>query len=547
MKRFLIITGIVVGVIILAILIVPLFINVDSFRPDVEKKLSDALGRQVKIGKIQASLFSGGAQADDISISDDPAFSKSPFLQASSLQIGLELMPLIFSHQLKIDSFTINKPDIILLKNGAGKWNYSSLGNSSSAEKTKPSSNSGAVPDFSVGKFQIQDGKIRVAEVGPRGIGREHAYQNVNLLAHNISAHSVIPFVLSAAIPGGGSLEVQGQAGPLDAQDSAKTPLDTKVTLEHADLAASGLFDPASGPGGIVDFDGTVKSDGHHVVSDGKAKGSNLRLVKGGAPAHQPVSLDYHSDSSLDSQVTNLKADVHTGNSTAVASGTLSARGEDTLAHLNIVGKNMAVNDIEGLLPAFGMNLPSGASLQGGTINTNLNAEGPLDNLVITGPVNVSGTHLTGFNLSSKLAVIAAFTGIKPSNDTLIQTLSSALRVSPEGVHADNILLDVPSIGQLTGNGIISSNQALNFKMLLKLAGGGGLLGQLTNVSAGVQNKGIPFLITGTSSDPEFKPVLGGMAGLFGGAGQQSQSQTGQQQGVGGFLNNLLNKKKKPQ
>jgi AsmA protein len=546
MKRFLVITGIVVGVIILAILIIPLFINVDSFRPEIEKKLSDALGRQVKIGKIQASLFSGGAEADNISISDDPAFNKSPFLQASSLQIGLQIMPLIFSHQLKIDSLTIKKPDIILLKNSAGRWNYSSLGNSSAPSKTKSPSDSSSAPDFTVDKFQIEDGKIRVAQVSSRGTGREHAYQNVNLLAHNISAHSVIPFVLSAAIPGGGSLEVQGQAGPLDAQDSAKTPLDAKVTLEHADLAASGLFDPSSGPGGIVDFDGTVKSDGHHVVSEGKAKGSNLRLVKGGSPARQPVSLDYHADSSLDSQITNVKADVHTGNSTAVASGTLNAQGENTLAHLAVTGKNIAVNDVEGLLPAFGMNLPSGASLQGGTINTNLNAEGPLDNLVITGPVNVSGTHLTGFNLSSKLAVIAAFTGIKPSNDTLIQTLSSALRVAPEGVHADNILLDVPSIGQLTGNGVISSNQALDFKMLMKLAGGGGLLGQLTNVSAGVQNKGIPFLITGTSSDPVFKPQLGGVAGLFGAVGGQPQSQTGQKQGVGGFLNNLLNKKKQP-
>src|SRR5436853_3923592 len=94
MKRFWIIAGIVVGVIILAILIVPLFINVDSFRPDIEQKLSTSLGRTVHIGKIQASLFSGGARADNISISDDPAFNKGPFLQASSLQIGLQCMPL---------------------------------------------------------------------------------------------------------------------------------------------------------------------------------------------------------------------------------------------------------------------------------------------------------------------------------------------------------------------------------------------------------------------------------------------------------------------
>src|SRR5579864_5380508 len=142
MKRFFIIIGIVVGVVIVAILLLPFFVNVDSFRPDVEKKLSDALGRQVHIGKITASIFSGGAQAENISISDDPAFSKGPFLQASSLQIGLQFIPLIFSHQLKIDSLTIKKPDILLLKNSAGKWNYSSLGNSSQGGKTKPQSDS---------------------------------------------------------------------------------------------------------------------------------------------------------------------------------------------------------------------------------------------------------------------------------------------------------------------------------------------------------------------------------------------------------------------
>src|SRR5215469_14413770 len=112
MKRFLIIAGIVLGVLIVAILLLPLFINVDSFRPEVEKKLSEALGRQVQIGKISASIFSGGAEADNIVISDDPAFNKGPFIQASSLQIGLQWMPLIFSRQFKIDSLTIKKPDI---------------------------------------------------------------------------------------------------------------------------------------------------------------------------------------------------------------------------------------------------------------------------------------------------------------------------------------------------------------------------------------------------------------------------------------------------
>src|SRR5215471_1538092 len=476
MKRFLVIVGIIVGVILVVLLLVPLFVNVDSFRPEVEKKLSEALGRQVQIGKISASFFSGGAGADNISISDDPAFNKGPFIQASALQIGLEWMPLIFSRQLRISSLTLKNPDILLLKNGAGKWNYSSLGNSAQSAKTRseaPAKSSSSSADFSVDKLHIQNGKIRVAQLTGRSVGKEHAYEKVDLTARNISLHSVIPFTLSAVTPGGGSLEVQGQAGPLDSQDAAKTPFDARLTLQHADLAASGLFDPALA--GVVDFDGTVKSDGKRLVSSGKAKASSLRLVKGGSPSRKPVTLDYKSEYGLDSDAGTVNANVHTGNSTANANGTLNARGESTIAHVKLEGKNMAVNDVEGLLPAFGVNLPSGATLQGGVINMSLNAEGPLDRLVIDGPVNISGTHLSGFNLTSKLAAIAAFTGIKSSNDTLIQTFSSALRVAPEGLRADNILLDMPAIGQITGSGAISNNQALDFKMLLKLVNGGGM------------------------------------------------------------------------
>jgi len=196
-----------------------------------------------------------------------------------------------------------------------------------------------------------------------------------------------------------------------------------------------------------------------------------------------------------------------------------------------------------------GVTMPSGASLKDGVINMNLNAEGPLDRMVITGPVDISGSHLSGFSLSSKLAPLAALTGLKPSADTLIQTFSSGLRVAPEGIRADNIVLDVPSLGQVTGNGIIGSNQALDFKMLLKpVIGGGGLLGQLGGLAG--QNKGIPFLIKGTTANPSFLPSIGGLAGAFGSSLQGGNQQTGQQpgqgqQGLGGLLDNLINRKKK--
>ena len=67
-------------VIVLLLLIVPFFVNADSFRPMLQSKAQEALGRNVQIGKLDFSLFSGSLSADGITIADDPKFSNAPFI-----------------------------------------------------------------------------------------------------------------------------------------------------------------------------------------------------------------------------------------------------------------------------------------------------------------------------------------------------------------------------------------------------------------------------------------------------------------------------------
>ena len=92
-----------VAVFVLILIALPFLINVNSFRPKIESEASSALGRQVTVGNLSLSLFSGHVEADNIAIADDPAFSKSPFVTAQSLKIGVELMPLIFSKKGESD------------------------------------------------------------------------------------------------------------------------------------------------------------------------------------------------------------------------------------------------------------------------------------------------------------------------------------------------------------------------------------------------------------------------------------------------------------
>ena len=96
---------------------------------------------------------------------------------ASSLQIGLKWLPLIFSRQLKVSSLTVKNPDILLVKNRAGKWNFSSLGNSASKSNTKPPASSTSAAELSVDKVEIQNGKLRFAQTNGRALGQQHAYE----------------------------------------------------------------------------------------------------------------------------------------------------------------------------------------------------------------------------------------------------------------------------------------------------------------------------------------------------------------------------------
>src|SRR5215510_2663439 len=134
------IVGIIVAVLIVIAIAVPFLIDANTFRPKLESELTEALGRQVKVGNLSLSLFSGGVTADNISIADDPQFSKSAFVQAKSLKVGVEMLPLIFSRMLNVTNITLEEPQINLVKSENGdKWNFSSLGGKNPSAPTQSS------------------------------------------------------------------------------------------------------------------------------------------------------------------------------------------------------------------------------------------------------------------------------------------------------------------------------------------------------------------------------------------------------------------------
>ncbi len=534
MKRALIIVGIVVLVLVLAVLALPLFFNADSFRPRIEAELRGALVRDVKIGHLSLSLMAGGITAEQISIADDPAFSAKPFLQAKSLDVGLDLSALIFSRTLNVHSLTVVEPEVALVRNNAGRWNFSTVG--AAKEATAARAPAAAAPSFSVQKLRIVHGRVSVASVGKKPL----SYDDVTLEANNVSYASPIPFTVEANTPGGGKLKVDGTAGPIDRTDASRTPLQASVAITGMDLSKTGFMPPDSGIAGIMDYTGTLSSDGKSLKSDGTAKTHDLRLVKTGSPARQPVAFSYTSDYDVMRQTGVLsRGEVRTGNSVTHISGNFDGRREDAVVHMKLTGQNLPISDVAGLLPALGIALPAGSSLQGGTVTANLALDGPISKLVTTGTLDLANVKLANFNLGSKMSAIAMLAGVRTSSDTTIQAMSSRLRIAPEDIRADALSILIPELGTVTGTGTMSSSNALNFRMAAKLNNNASLVGGLQRMAGlGQVNKPIPFRIEGTTQNPVFLPDMGSMLGNTVAAPAQ-----GVQQGIGGIFG-IFQKKK---
>lgn len=529
MKRALKVAAILVVLLLVVAVAIPFLVDVNQFRPLLEAKLTKALGREVKLGGVKLSIFSGSVEASDLSIADDPAFSKTPFLRASSLKAGVELMPLIMSRKLNVTGIIIEKPEIDLMQNAAGVWNFSSLGASGDAAPAAPAPASSSAPsDLKVDLIKITGGRFTMAS--RTGKSKPIQLENVDLQVKNFSAASSFPFSLSAAIPGNGEIKLDGKAGPINAGNAISTPFQANLHIKHLDLPVSGVLDPSAGITGLASIDGSAASDGRTVSLDGKLKGEQLKLVKRGKPAQKPVELDFAATHNLSKFSGTLKrADIHLGGAAAVLAGTYRVAGETPSVDLKLTGSNIPVTELAAFLPSLDVALPAGASIESGTAALNLTAEGPLDSLVIAGNVGLENTRLAKYDLASKLHVLQALAGIKAEPHTQIQTFSANVKESPNGTDVQDLKMVVPSIGELAGAGTISPSHALDFRMRV-------------NVKASTV---IPFTVGGTAEDPSFRPDMKGLATEQ--IKQLSRGDTSTIDAASGLIKGLLGSKKKQQ
>src|SRR3954470_17432051 len=227
MRKLFIVLAVIVGLLVIAVAALPFVLDVNKYRPRIQSELQKRTGRQVTLGKMDLKIFPLAFRVDNATIFDDPAFhSSKPFAQTQNLLVSAKLWPLLHG-DVEVDSISLEKPKIELIRSADGVWNFSTIGKQAPppssprpAQKTEPPASTSTKPEqpqqpeqastgkqFSLAELVINDGEVAVTDFQkkqPRAV-----YDHIDLTLRDYTPNSPVKIDLAAHLPGSGKQEIR--------------------------------------------------------------------------------------------------------------------------------------------------------------------------------------------------------------------------------------------------------------------------------------------------------------------------------------------------
>jgi uncharacterized protein involved in outer membrane biogenesis len=262
-----------IGLIVLALVLFNLNRIIERNKKVFLSQAEQTLGRKLSAESIRVSFWNGiKLRLKNFVISDDPDFSAGSFLRAGELDISLKFLPLL-KRDLQIERVTLHNPEIAIIRDEEGVFNFSSIGKPERLRGTErkaaehgPGRESGGGSPLLLSWIDVTGGKLRYIDKKER--------MNLPLSEIDFSVEEwgpERPFVvrLSAAfLTDKPNLKVEARVGPLDSGLAlVDIPLDALVTIDPLDgdkLKAAAPRLKSHLPGGL-DFSGLFTLKNMHI------------------------------------------------------------------------------------------------------------------------------------------------------------------------------------------------------------------------------------------------------------------------------------------
>ena len=227
-----------VVLVLAAALALPRLVDVNRHRDLIQRKASEALGRDVRLGEMRLSLLPVlGVRVDDVIVAALPAEGGGELLSAESLRIGARLMPLL-RKRLEVTSIVVQQPRATLERRADGTWNVQPA--TGPAAEAEPATRSGASA-LRVGRLTLTDGVLVFRDHAGEGeIPTETTLTEIDLELEDLSWDRPFSFALSCLVGelSDARVRLEGRAGPLAAlPDGFETQGSLELSGARARLA----------------------------------------------------------------------------------------------------------------------------------------------------------------------------------------------------------------------------------------------------------------------------------------------------------------------
>jgi hypothetical protein len=335
-------------------------------------------------------------------------------------------------------------------------------------------------------------------------------FEEIDVELRNVAAGSAMEFSLTARRAAGGSITAEGTAGPLAGGGPGLPPLAARFRVPALDLNGAGIVGRATGVAGVAGIQGEIRTKGEAVELTGNLRADKLKLAARGSAAERPVEITFGVVHDVVRRAGRLnRAEVRVGRAASRLSGTYSLAGAAPAFAFRFGADRVPLTELTAMLPVFGAELPAGSSIEAGTLTLEASVAGTLGRFSAIGPVSIANARLANFDLGAKLRAIQLLAGIPSNPVTVVETLSATVKRTPDGTLIDQIQMVVPNVGELKGAGTISAANELDFRLSTTLRTSGALVRALGQKG----DTRVPFLVTGTASNPRFQPDVQAMAG----------------------------------